>query len=395
MSTNENPFAHMLSYDELYGNDETEEDWDDPDIEHNAPYAPRLLRADEESSWTYPVALPGEVTRAPYPVGALPDVLRDTAEAAAAQVDAPVDLGACVALGCLSAAVVGAVEAGVVAVESGGRGWREPAALYVCCVAQSGEGKTPLVTFLRAPLEDVQRERQAAAGPAIAAAVAKLEVLRGQRDAAKRAASKGTISSADLASLTEDVARAEAEQPGELRLLAYDITPEKLADLAGANAGRLGVISDEGAELLELTGRYQSKTPNYGPLIAGRDGNTWTSDRIGRPSAHVDHLTLTVALMIQPIAVRRLLAADENARDRGLAARFLFSWPESRIGYTTTDVRPVPVSVQRSWAKLVHDLAGQAHTTKEAIVLSLSIEAADEFRSWSMKHELRDRKWAI
>src|ERR1700722_19586754 len=92
-----------------------------------------------------PTDLVGDASRPNYPIDSLPLVLRDAALCSAAQVDALPDLGACMALAAVSVAVVGGLEVEVAPAEHGGHGWREPACIYVCCIAQSGEGKTPII----------------------------------------------------------------------------------------------------------------------------------------------------------------------------------------------------------------------------------------------------------
>ena len=131
------------------------------------------------------------------------------------------------------------------------------------------------------------------------------------------------------------------------RLIANDVTPEKMAQLLAEQGGRLAVISDEGGPLVSLAGRYStSKEPDAEVWLMAHTGlhAEIRVDRIGRPSNWVKNPALTVCLAVQPVVLRRLYRILQ-LRDRGLMGRFLYAMPPDNVGYRKVRTTPVPQQV--------------------------------------------------
>ncbi len=291
-------------------------------------------------------------------------------ESVAASTASPVDLSALVALGVISTAVVGAVELEI------SRNWREPGALYLCGIAAPGEGKTPIIAKLGFPLRNVEQARQEDARPEITDDRTRRELLEAQK---KRAVNSGdTVEALEAATQLSELG-----DPKTLpRLIAQDATPESLVRLLHQNRGRLGVVSDEGGEVFELIRRYSSNGgPNLGIYLKGLDGEPYVEDRVTREPRIIERATLTMALLVQPVVVHELLAKAQEV-GRGLAARYLMSWPESSVGRRPTDRPPVDEEVESDWSRLVERLAAEAFARGEPARISLSVDAAREHKTW-------------
>lgn len=331
-----------------------------------------------EDEWPLPVPLPGSGARPSFPVEVLPLVVREMVIATADNLATPVDLVACMALGCTDAAIVGAVE-----VEPRPR-WREAASLYVAGVASPGEAKTPLVRALRVPLEEVERQRREAAAPQVREAKARQKFLRSLET---RAGTKQDWEAANTASkeLTE------LGEPVLPRLLVQDATPEALVGVLAENRGRIAYVVDEGGEVFELMRRYSTNgKSNLGIFLAGWDGTPYSVDRAGTGHQDIERTTMTMALMVQPAVVQDLLGDSERV-GRGLPQRFLWSWPESKVGRRPV-VRPeVPEAVREKWADLITSLAdlAHAHRNEDPLVVPFDSEARNVFDAWRQTHEPR------
>ena len=298
------------------------------------------LAPNEESSLDNPVPLPGDGEPLPFPVAVLPGAVKAMVCAVADSLSVPVDLAALAALGVISTAIAGAVE---IQLKSD---WKEPANLYLVGIARSGEGKSPMLTKLEAPLLEIERDRQEPFRTVQADAETQRAILEKRRS---KAINEGK----------DDDAYKAARDLGGLpalalpRLVAHDATPEALVKLLSENGGRLGVISDEGGDVFELSFRYgNSARANLGIYLHGWDGRRYVEDRAGRDPRTIDRTTLTMALMVQQVVVTDLLA-DARATGRGLAARYLWSYPTSKVGMRPVDTPSIPFDTSQEWSDLV------------------------------------------
>lgn len=135
--------------------------------------------------------------------------------------------------------------------------------------------------------------------------------------------------------------------PPKPRLTASgDVTPETLTKLLSTH-GRLGVLSPEGDLFDIIAGRYSSR-PNLGVFLQGHKGERLQADSITREADLGETPALTIGVTLQP-PVLTDLAQTPGARGRGLLARFLFSIPESTLGYRKIVVPPIPEKTSRAY----------------------------------------------
>lgn len=357
---------------------------------------------DEASSeaWSQPVPLGGG-PRPAFPLAALPSVVRAQVAAVAESIQVPVDLAAAMALGVLSAA------AGGFAVQVR-PDWHEPLAIYVCAVAESGEGKGPTVKALAAPLEALERERIEEARELVAIGQAKYDTMEQRLKQARTVAAKADAGSAEGAVVADVAAElARMRRPELPRLLADDATPEALVSLL-ARHGRIAVMSDEGGLIDTLAGRYSDGVANLDAVLKAWSQHPIRVDRKGREAEWVQRPVLTLCLAVQPVVVERL-ASDPLLRGRGLPARFLWFWPHTRLGRRRDDASPIPLEVDRAWNDLIRQLAslaaepaipaepnasdglaGSAGSAAGA-VLTIDNDAAEVFRAFKQAIEERLR----
>src|SRR5262249_35838832 len=142
------------------------------------------------------------------------------------------------------------------------RGWRMPLALYVLVALPPSERKTPVIHTLAAPLRAWERERAEAIAAKRHEALVRVDQARARMDAALRAltrpakdANEETLATA-RAEAARELAEAESAVPAEPRLLVEYATPEALAERMAENGDRQIILSDEGAGVLAMTGRY-------------------------------------------------------------------------------------------------------------------------------------------
>lgn len=159
----------------------------------------------------------------------------------------------------------------------------------------------------------------------------------------------------ELATLVEQFAKTQPE--AELRLIAEDTTPEKLAALLAEQRGRMALFSDEGGGIFEMMrGRYQSNgRGNLDVYLKGYGGDEMLVDRKGSPPLHVRAPCLVVAVTVQPSVLDGLADAPE-LRGRGLLARLAYAIPAPLAGHRSVNPAPMPADVREEFTRIVKAL---------------------------------------
>jgi len=119
------------------------------------------------------------------------------------------------------------------------------------------------------------------------------------------------------------------------RLIADDISPERVATLLHEHGGRMALLSAEGTLFELMAGRYSNSVPNFDIYLKGHAGDTIRVDRVKRAPEYVDAPGLSVGITIQP-DVLRALSTTPGFRGRGLLGRFLYTVPPSRPAWHST-----------------------------------------------------------
>jgi putative DNA primase/helicase len=293
------------------------------------------------NDWPDPEPLTEALTPLPYPVDALPAVLRDAVLEAQSFVQAPVALVACSALAALSLAGQGLVNVRRDHQLVG------PVSLYVLAVAESGERKTTCDTIFGAALRDWERDRRTAVGPDVAAQEAAVEAFEAKKAGILEAIKHKRRRAQDTAEEEEALDALAREAPVAVpvpRLLYADATPEALAHGLGTGWPTGGVLSAEAGAVFGAHGMgYETILRNLALLNVLWDGGEIAVDRRSKPSFLLRDRRLTFGLMVQPDALRGFLErAGALPRGTGFIARFLIAWPASTQG--TRAYRSTPAS---------------------------------------------------
>jgi replicative DNA helicase len=299
------------------------------------------------SPWTAPVPLSGASLPA-FPTTALPDWLREFVEAEAWATQTPPDLAGMLVLAALATACS---KMRIVRIT---RGYVEPLNLFTLTVLPPGNRKSAVFRDVVAPLASYEKREAARLHLEIVHARSKRAVAeKTLRDAEKAAAEASDDGREELLKRVESCADALARisVPPVPRLIADDCTPEKLASLLAEQGGRMAVLSPEGDVFELMAGRYSANSgPNFAVFIKGHSGDDLRVDRGGRPPEFVSKPALTIGLTVQP-DVLQSLHGKTGFRGRGLLARFLYSLPESPLGWRKIDPAPVPADVAEAYAE--------------------------------------------
>jgi hypothetical protein len=258
-----------------------------------------------------------DLTFRPFPVDALPDLIRGFVDAGARAIGCDPSYVALPLLTLIAAAIGNTRRLELK------RGWSAPPILWGAIVGESGTAKTPAFQLVMRPV----RERQSEAFKVFEAQQREYEAALEAWNERK----KGE--------------RGEKPQPPTCeRFIVSDTTVEALAPILLANPRGLLLARDE------LAGWFGSFDRYAGKGSAGADSANWLSmfnaesiivDRkTGTPrTIHVPRAAVCVSGGIQPVILERALGIDH--RESGLAARLLLTCPPRKAKrWTEADIDP-------------------------------------------------------
>jgi replicative DNA helicase len=311
-----------------------------------------------------------------WPVGVLPEWVRDHVVATSERLQVPVDLCAQLAVGVLAAIAMGHVRAVV-------HDWTEPAALFLYCAMHSGAGKSPAEKAMVQPLRDWEKARRIDGEDDYQLGLAEHRVAQKRAKELEAQHAKGAC---DVSEFREAALEAAQPPPVQYRLTVDDTTPERLTQLLAAHK-RLALISTEAGLLDMVAGGYgNSGSTNLDVYLKAWSGETIIRDRKGGdggPEATVvDDPLLCVVLTIQPSVIERYQQERPDLRGRGWFARFMPSVPESLVGLRTFATRPPTGDEAQRYADAIHHLADTLNAGEGELRYVLDDDAAQMFYRW-------------
>ena len=284
----------------------------------------------QQNGWPEPESLIRSTSAAPYPVDALPEVIRLAVEEVQGFTKAPAAMVACSALANLSLAAQAHHDVQRAEKLSGAIG------LYFLVIAESGERKSTCDKIFSAVLRDYETQQQEDAKPDVKrynADITGWEAIRsGIVDAIKQAAKNAK----DTGQAENDLRKHEdmkPEPPRVPRLIYSDFTPEALTYSLAKTWPSGGVISSEAGAVFGSHGMGKdSQLRTLANLNQLWDAAKLTFDRRGE-SYVVDGARLTMSLQVQESALLEFFSRTGSlARGTGFLARFLMAHPESTQG---------------------------------------------------------------
>lgn len=283
-------------------------------------YQPAPTATKPALDWTWPDFEPGE-----FPIETLPIVAKDAANAVAETFRLPIELAGMTALATLAGAcgkswqLEGAVD-----------GRANFANLYVVVGARRGVGKGS-VSQLVAPLinasANLEREWENNQLPTLKArqAILKRRIDTTLKSAAKPISAEQREYEDEIVKFQQEYDQIQREIDSPPSLWVGNVTSEKLGALLSSSSDEsLLVYSPEAGEVLRVFfGKYRSDGKgDIDLLLSGYSCEAVKVDRIGRPPVSLEAPCITTLLMVQPSLVTELYS-NEEARERGLLARFL------------------------------------------------------------------------
>jgi len=352
------------------------------------------LGVESESEWELPAPL-GQFNLPTFPLEAFPEqlcVLCAFCEAVAESFQVPVDLPAMLVL-----SVGGASLAKRVVINVRGDHW-EPVNLFTVVALPPANRKSGVFRNVTEPLTyfEIQEAKRLKTI---------IEQNRNQRTILEKSLKYAQDQAAksqkpEDSKPHEDRTRELTQKLNELEILKSpqyigdDATPESIALLLDDNGGRFALLSPEGDIFDLMAGRYSSNgSPNIGVYLKGHAGDDIRVNRANRdvPARYIHKPALTIGTAVQPDVLRGL-TQKKGFRGRGLLGRFLYSLPQSLLGYRKLNPPPVDSNIANEYHKMILDaldLKPVADLDSETCphVVNVSKEALHELDRFAQKIE--------
>ena len=333
--------------------------------------------------WWEPPAQFNQVTVPPFPSEALPGWLGAFVEEISEATQTPADLAAMISLSVLSAAARGRFD--IEAPE----GHKEPLNLYSLVALPPGERKSSVFSTLKQPLDEWEAEQIEVVAPEVGAEEMRQGVLEKRLEHLKGKAAKCKDQTERMGLMDEaaDLAREVAafKPCSAPRLLADDVTPEELVHLLSEHNGTMALLSAEGGIFDIISGLYSDGRANIDALLKAYDGESIRVDRRSRAPLHIPRSIITLGLSVQPSVIQGM-AQNKKFRGRGLIGRFMFSLPESLVGFRKPTV-PLSSMARVAYNRQVSSLLNI--DCEPVVTLKCAPDALRAFQHYAAKLEPR------
>ena len=165
-----------------------------------------------------------------------------------------------------------------------------------------------------------------------------------------------------------------------LRLLASDVTSEKLVSIMKENDEALSIFSTEGGIFQVMSGLYSGKgqSSNIDVYLQAYSNDYVSIDRKNASSIVMYSPSLTILLYVQPQVIRKIMSNDEF-KGRGLLARFCYVFPHSMIGERKYFTDHVDEYLRKQYQKCMYRLIDMNQSDR---TLHVSIEADQILREY-------------
>lgn len=296
------------------------------------PMTDELITQDKiNHTWPEPTSLTTMISQEPYPLDALPEIVRAAVIEVQQFIKAPIALVASSALAAIS--LTGQTYVDVKRAEK----LCGPTGLFLMTIAESGERKSTCDDFFMQSIYQYEEEQANIAKPLMKDYDAELAAWQskfdGVRTEIRRLAGKAEDTTAQESELL-DLSHSKPEPPRVPRLIYGDATPEALKRNLAMVWPSAGIISSEGGVVLGAHAmQKESAMRNFATYNQGWDGKSIPTDRIGSESLVAQEVRLTMAIQVQEATLLEFITRlGSLARGIGYFARVLLSWPESTQG---------------------------------------------------------------
>ncbi len=297
-----------------------------------------------EKPWAIPTPLrPNGTNLLPFPVNALPPILREMAQAIAVTTSTDAAMAGTAMISAVSYCFTGVYRM------TGKCDHTESLVLDALTVAEPSFKKSPIISIVKKPYVTFAHDWNELHKQDIFKAQAERKILESRLTSLEK---QDNATDDEIAELQTQLSNTPASN--FRRIVVDDITPESLVNQLEQN-GTLLMISDEAGMLGNFSGRYSNNIPNLDLLLKSWNGESYISDRATRDCIILKRPYMSVCLVCQPYVFDSMIS-NTAFRGSGLVARFVYCFPKSNIGSRRYDTQSVPENMADNYKKLVYKL---------------------------------------
>lgn len=319
----------------------------------------------------YPTPL--DPTRSPpsFPIGVLPQTIRDMVQFVAETTQVYPDMPASVALAALSVCLQG--KAKVYFSEH----WSEELNLYILICAPPGERKSAVFSAMTKPITNYVANYNKNH-------LIDVQTYRNTRKQLECKLHRAIEKDEPMDTVKEIQQEINTLPPvDEKKLITTDVTVEALASIMSENDEVMGILSPEGGIFDVISGMYSNSVTNLNIFLSGYDGEPVKIDR-KYGSVALRRPLLTFGICTQPQVLNSVINNPQFS-GKGLTQRFLFCIPDSMIGHRKLIQDVNGSSVTRAYSDLITRLLNMPRN--DECHLDLSCKAVDLLTEFADKIE--------
>jgi putative DNA primase/helicase len=266
--------------------------------------------------------------------------------------------------------------------------------LFGVIVAPPGFLKSPLLHETMKPLMRLEAEARDVYERAMTEYEAQFEAVQAERKKliAKFSRAKSGLSRDELIAQLREL---KAAAPVQQRFIVNDATVEKLGEILKQNPAGLLLFRDEGAGWLALLERSGHENDRSFYLEAWNGYGSYTYDRIGRGTVHIESACVSILCAITPGPLSAYLRETfAGVKDDGLIQRFqLGVYPDPPADWRNVDRWPDTAAKNRAFELFKHFVGFVSDPQADDGIpfLHFDDEAQDFFDSWRADLEARIR----
>ena len=306
----------------------------------------------------------------------LPDALRRVVQSVSDSYEIPPDFTLLCALACIATSQLGKIKVRV------NSEWTETLALYVMPLLETGNMKTPVLNWLKAPLRELETElrREAKTTTTQQRSQQRIadELLKRTEDKLAKAQAEGKVSDALRAELeAAQLQVSEQHVQAMPQILFDDITPEAFQE-AAAQQPLISIMASEGGFVQILSGdRYSKGVPNLDAVLKAYSGETIRTNRKGAQLLDAENPCAVICLAAQPGIWQSALEV-KAMRDYGFLQRFLVAIPTSYRGRRKLEQLAIPADIPQFWREQLRAIAAQE--SRELQLTSQAMQILQQLR---------------
>jgi len=336
-----------------------------------------------ETQWGKPRPLRQTADTIPFPLEALPPVLRNMAKAISVTTFTDVGMA-----GTAMLSAVGYCFSGMYRL-AGKTAHTEPPVLYSLIIAQPSERKSPVMHFIKEPFDSFESKYNQDHREEIYKAQQDKKALEARVKAMEKEDEPDTAAIAKLRVQADNI-----RNTSPIRIAVDDITPESLAIELSEN-GSLLMLSDEAGMLSNFNGKYSGGVPNLDLFLKAWNGEKYICNSVVRGRSEIPRPYLSVAIAGQPYIWDNMMN-DVAFRSSGLLARFILCFAESDVGHRRYDTAPIPIEIKNQYHDFIHQLLkGKKDHNCEETILHLLKKASEEYITYCNNYIEQDIKQSM